>query len=184
MAERVWYHPDSTSAQSASPSLPSTFKPSQLVGRFRLTVVATAGTRETAIAGTLRLRPTPSSFRQPQNPAVRIVLVGSTDVPLDSVGPVTLAGPPSRDVPGLPPGVLVSYWRAHRQASLEVGGGNGYDGSVTEDAGVLFDIFTADSEGFTGRWVSGGLIVRSTDGVPPQGYFCAARIRRAGAPPN
>jgi hypothetical protein len=173
----------SRSEWPASPVLAPSFAPAELAGTFRLTLAVTAGGPDTIFVGRMTLRPTPPEFAQPPNAALSTPLIGSTDLLFDRVGGLTLAGPASRDLPGLPPGVLLQWSRA-RRAFLLVGSGRGYDGSVTEDAGVLLYVFVADHDHVTGRWESGGLLVSIKDRARPQGYFCLDRLRGSGAPPN
>jgi len=149
----------------ASPALAASFRPRQLAGRFRLTLAVTAGGSDTTLVGHMTLRPTPREFPQPQDSAVSTPLIGATDLPFDRIGPLTLAGPPSNDIPGLPPGVLLQ-WTLARRAILLIGSGEGYDGMIWEDSGVLLYVFRVDGDHVAGRWESGGLLVSTKDGEP------------------
>jgi TonB family protein len=151
-----------------------------LAGDYALTVVATSGFRRDTIAyGTLRLRPTDVQYRRAPNPEVTYPLYGSADIDLGPLGPISLESPPTSRDPEHP-GVTGVHFEASLKTTLVLG--TGLPKGVTFDAGVLLDVFSIDSLGFSGRWKDGGA-QQSLDPNHPryraprlEGYFCARRF--------
>ncbi len=139
-------------------------------GDYALVVVVTAGFENDTIAhGSLWLRPTDSSHGRAPNPDVTFPLAGASDIDLGSIGPVSLlysAASVSQDKPG----VQVAYDSETQELWLMFGSASGRD-YVTIHSGVLFNVFSIDSLGFSGRWVDGGIFQ-----PVPEGYFCARRL--------
>lgn len=162
-----------------APQLPESFTIESLRGDFDVLVIATAGVRipDTLSHGRLSLRLTDSTFHASNcfgrcdHRTYR--LFGWTDSSFHFPGGESARTPLSSQSED-DPGVTVRY---HPDRHLSLLLGNSYSRST--DAGVILDVFRADSISFTGRWVDGGIGV-STDQPTPyahaQGYFCAWRI--------
>lgn len=151
-----------------------------LAGDYALTVVATSGFRRDTIAyGTLRLRPTDVQHRRAPNREVTYPLYGSADIDLGPLGPISLESPPTSRDPEHP-GVTGVHSAASLETTLVLG--TALPEGFTFDAGVLLNVFSIDSLGFSGRWKDGGA-QQSLDPNDPryraprlEGYFCARRF--------
>ena len=175
-----------TGTSHQPPVLLATFNPALLRGRFQLIVVATAGLgatdRDTVRRGQLVLEPTDTTHRYVRceggvrcgNRSLTFPLFGAMDSRFHFPGNESIAIPLNRLLPDQP-GVLVSFDSARRHLSLILG--NPF--LRWTDSGVFLEVFHADSNSFTGRWVDGGLaIALGQRGRPTnaQGHFCAIRI--------
>ena len=175
-----------TGTSNRPPSLPASFDPASLRGRFQLIVVATAGLATTDIdtirRGQLVLEPTDTVHRYVRcqggarcgNKDVTFPLFGAMDARFHFPGLQSNAVPFSRSLPD-GPGVLVSFESTRRELLLIFG--NPF--LQWMDSGVFLEVFHADSNSFTGRWVNGGLVVATGQRGSPtnaQGHFCATRI--------
>ncbi|HET7234466.1 MAG TPA: hypothetical protein VFJ16_30920 [Longimicrobium sp.] len=145
---------------------------SGLAGEYRLSLVATRGSRAgTSVAGGLRL----AAYAQPaQGPGnVRYPLYGSATLALDSVGAVAPgdigSANPSR------PGVRVIEWQrsdaaSRTQLTLRFGAdANGPETGQIEGTRLALFVDSVAPSGFYGRWESGTPDQRSG------GHFCAER---------
>jgi hypothetical protein len=143
-------------------------------GEYTIYVIATTGrySADSMAQGGLSLWVTEPAYAQDKpvrgRRARTYPLSGATDVPLARLAPVSIAIPLSSRDPARP-GVQINEGR-----SMVLGGHYGPQ-FFTMDAGVLFEIDSADAMGFRGRWVEGGR--RGLHGEIPAGYFCAFRTR-------
>ncbi len=169
----TWQRHADGSATGTTPEPPQLRKDLEIErwsGRYRLTVVATAGTshRDT-VSGTITLWvPTDSNELHP-------ALVGVTDSSFRFSYGAALAHPTWQRDPKRP-GISLHYDLANGKITLVFGNG---DLNMT-DSGVFLDVFSIDGDTMRGRWVDGGLGVL-VDSLGhslghPQGYFCLGRF--------
>lgn len=169
--------PAVTAASACAPQagpLASGARADALAGEFRLTLVASRGTRAgRSASGRLTLlpygsRPAPVAAAA----GVRYPLFGGTDVDLAAVGALALGE--VRPVEAARPGVLVLEWThaGAQQITLRLGADANQGGAQRFDGTYMALTVTAVSaEGFAGTWESGA-------GEPLSGgHFCADRMR-------
>ncbi|SRR6266511_4263291 len=152
------------------PPLPRSLQLGRWAGRYRLTLITTAGTmqRDTLVANITLWVPKSPSGRKP-------TLVGATDSTFQFPYGAALAHPTWQRDPGRP-GISLQYDGARGELTLVFGNGD----LLTTDSGVLFHVFAIDRVGMSGRWVDGGLgVLLDSTGHSlghPQGYFCLRRL--------
>ncbi len=171
---KITWHPKSDGSATGTtprpPELPRDLKIDRWAGRYRLLVIATAGTvQRDTISATITLW-------VPREPTrLQSALVGVTDSNFTFTYGAALAHPTWQRDPRRP-GISLLYGRSNGEITLVFGNGD----LQTTDSGVLFEIFTIDDEHMGGRWVDGGLgvLVDSAGHSQghPQGYFCLHRI--------
>lgn len=147
-----------------------TVAPSSLIGTFRMTVVATNGSRGDTIAyGILHIDTIGALGPVTATSAVSFPLAGYSTVDLAEFGPTSLAHSPASRAPNRP-GVQV-LWNTSA-ASLRIVFGNTTTSEGRGiDAGVYFDPSHVSQLGFGGTWVDGG---RANPNLG--GFYCAERI--------
>ena len=104
------------------------------------------------------------------------VLFGRLDSKFDFPGSIQGTPVPFSSGSVDSPGVVLTFDAKTRRSSLVLG--NPFLGWT--DSGIFLEVFRADSMGFTGRWVDGGLVVAIGQRGEPthaQGHFCATRVR-------
>jgi len=146
-----------------------------LAGEYRLTLVASRGTRAGKSAtGRLVLRPFAGEARPvPDRAGVRYPLYGGAELPLDSIGAV--AAGDIRPADATAPGVLVIEWRRTTpqpapQITLRLGADANRGGPDRFDGPHLaLQVAMSERDRFAGIWESGGGEVQAG------GYFCAQR---------
>jgi hypothetical protein len=171
------------------PGLPTAFDPAVLRGEFDFVVVATAGVPsfvDTVRRGRLSLAPTDTTHRYVRcsdgsrcgGPGFEYSHFGYLDRGFHFPGLQSVATPLSSSAQD-EPGAVAMFDSTDRELTLVLG--NAY--LRWTDSGVLLQVFRADSAGFTGRWVNGGLeLVPGQAGAwaLPQGHFCAWRVSGEG----
>lgn len=148
-----------------------------LAGRFALTMVATYGPRQgQRVDGIVTLRNAPPEAPAPSSDA-RTVLVGVTDVAVESVGAQRL-GDLAADDPRAP-GVAVYEQRASGEApSVTARLGSASTGQAApglvriEGSWTALRILRIAPDAFAGSWSSG-----DGAGTEARGHFCAVRLR-------
>ena len=152
------------------PQLAGDLQLDKWAGKYRLTLVSTAGTiqRDTVSAViTLWAPMSPLELKPP--------LVGGTDSAFRIPYGPALAHPTWQRDPARP-GIVVLYDRRPGRITLVFGNGD----LRTTDSGVFFDVFAIGNDSLGGRWVDGGLAVLVDSsghaGPHPQGYFCLQRL--------
>lgn len=168
---------DPVSCAPMAGEMPAGGRADGLAGEYRLTLVATRGTRAgKSVSGRLMLRPFEGAAR-PVTPVAgaRYPLYGGATLALDSIGAIA-AGDISR-ADAARPGVLVMEWRRATPpppadqitlrfgADANAGGPNRFDG-----AHLALNLAATTGDGFAGIWDSAAGDVRAG------GYFCAARV--------
>jgi len=86
---------------------------------------------------------------------------GGANLDFDAWGVPGQVYPANGDSPSHP-GVALEWDPVGRATLIFAGVG-------FEDAGILYFVYSADSLGFQGMWISGSAITR-----PPYGYFCGS----------
>ena len=144
-----------------------------LAGKYRLKLVATAGSRAgQAAEGSLDLRPYESSLRAVtiggiRDTAASYVHYGATDVDPEAVGAVRLGELGSLEPTR--PGVVVVERKG--TITLRLGSeANRRDVARFDGGFTALRVGGASRDGFTGSWSSGVNIQRAS-----AGYFCAIR---------
>ena len=159
-----------TGTVSKPPAVPRNLHLDRWAGRYRLTLITTAGTmrRDTLSAIIMLWVPKAPSGRKPS-------LIGATDSAFSFPYGAALAHPTWQRDPARP-GISLLYDRAKGELTLVFGNGD----LLTTDSGVFFDVFAIDSVSMRGRWVDGGLgVLVDSAGHSlghPQGYFCLRRL--------
>jgi hypothetical protein len=171
-----------------APQLDPSFKIESLRGDYDILVIATAGVRvpDTISHGRLSLRSTDSTFHASncfgRCDHQHYPLFGWTESSFHFPGGESARMPLSSRSED-DPGVTIRYSPSDRRLELLMG--NSYGRST--DAGVILEVFRADSISLTGRWVDGGIGVTADQPKPyahAQGYFCAWRIGSLPTVPN